>query len=103
MFLVQIDRQQFKSHRSALLQVAKHRQQCIAVLASAHADHDLVAIENHPKISDGLTRIFQKALGDVFHLQDTQRSGDHSLGQHQFLLRPDSPELYYFTLLQQTQ
>ena len=60
LLLVQIHRQQFEADRGAPLQILQQREERVAVLAAAQADHDAIAFDNHVEVGDGLAYAAQQ-------------------------------------------
>jgi len=60
LLLVQIDRDELKTHGCPGLQVAQQRQQRVAIFAAAETNHDPVAIGDHGKVCDGFADALQE-------------------------------------------
>ena len=54
LLLVEIDGDELEAHRRLALQAQQHVEQRVGVLAAGQADHDDVAVVDHPVVADGL-------------------------------------------------
>jgi hypothetical protein len=65
MLLVEVDGHQLVGHRRALLAPDQQVQQGMAVLATRHADHDLVAGFDHVEVGDRCPELAVQALAQL--------------------------------------
>ena len=83
LFLVEVDRNQFKVDRGALLHLEQDVEHAVAVFATGDAHHHPVALLDHVEVHDGLPHLAAQALFQLVGFALDLR-GDYVRGREGF-------------------